>query len=1449
MPGLWLPNGGGSRDFDGSTEYAADTGSGTVSSSVFILAARFALDTNINGTIIELSSGNTVYYRLIARGQFADLTFIARSGSQGVATSTTTMATDGSWQSAIAVQKAANDRYCVLNGDYANRGTNTTNKTVTPNQTHVGISRNLSFDFNGRLADVVVIEGETGGWNADQCMAWHHGASPYDLVTDPTNVLRWWPLWGLHSPEIDLSPNAQTLTLTGAPPRGANAPNVSYFFPPFEYHATSVQHQGEASVSMAMTTAADGKGTFNVGAAAPAMAFSFDFDNTLIPGAICGIKAAIVTLPVPPIGCWAQVPHQMVEAGQTLPVGVHAFHKDGITKVRFTVNGQGLTNDIRDVTTRTQHPDFETQWYKTDIVCNDFSTDGEITVDVELHGATGPIRDKNWTAGDGEEQGCWQFKMVVNPGGTIDVNRAYITAGGSDVTGTINDPDKPYATVAGAATDLEVTTEKGNHAEIIFNEAGNFGMGNVATSTNSTGWLTVKKADSLSLGDVVIDGGTQAANPATTLVHYQGLVVEGDHKIRPKFTPNGSNKLWVDRCKLDGLTFPGSTNNPIEWSTFNQKNRKFYTHVEIFRCQEGYTQSYRGFAGGLHVHQFTNDSMQGCQHVFDSVFEDNEQASPELHTDLCDIGSQAIGGIHHHNMLFYNIRAVNIFGTGYIFKQKLDYRTGIVNQHGVDGLAVIGCYYEKRHDTAGQAFINFWDSCDHFIFEQNTGNSGVALKASTDDAGAGDNAQRVNVSIRGNQWSKYQNTLYQHPYDQDPAGWDENNFWDTINDVAPTYRLPHALAANWLEWGPGNTASEKRASIFGTNSTEADPFLTQTGFPTTGSSLFDRITAPIVTRDPVGSTRDTAGGGAESGAYERNPNIDIVLAAELPVITGDVVVTSAQQQKMFYLQSMAVSVTANGGAVRTTSCTAAMAFDLAGVGAMRFGATSTSATAFDLVGVGTKLSTVTSTSATAFDLAGVGTMRFDATSTSATAFDLVGVGTKLSTVTSTSATAFDLAGVGALRFDATSTSATAFDLVGVGTKLSTVTSTSATAFDLVAIGTGIVEVTATGATAFDLVAIGTKLSTVTSTSATAFDLAGVGTMRFDATSTSATAFDLAGVGALRFDATSTSATAFDLAGVGTKLSTVTSTSATAFDLVGVSIQTFLVTATGATAFDLVGVGTKLSTVTSTSATAFDLAGIGAIVFLATSTSATAFDLAGVGTMRFDATSTTATAFDLVSVATKLSTVTSTSATAFDFAGVGAMRFGATSTSATAFDLAGVGTMRFDATVTSPTAFDLVGVATKLSTVTSTSATAFDLAGVGVMRFDATSSGATAFDLVGIGLLPATKNVTATAAVAFDSFGISVLWTTIADFTFTAADWTGTDFKFSAVMRAVSDTAYARLFDDTDDNRISLLQTASATQILVRDDDVVLVDGHDYLVQMGSDDGTKCKFQSAVVFQA
>lgn len=124
----------------------------------------------------------------------------------------------GVWHHIAFVGTSSTNRNGYLDGS-ATPITNLANITAAQDTLAVGDFAGGSGALDGLLADVAI-------WNVDltagEINALASGMPPY--LIRPSALIGYWPMWGLASPEPDLSGNKRNITLANAPPRANHAP-------------------------------------------------------------------------------------------------------------------------------------------------------------------------------------------------------------------------------------------------------------------------------------------------------------------------------------------------------------------------------------------------------------------------------------------------------------------------------------------------------------------------------------------------------------------------------------------------------------------------------------------------------------------------------------------------------------------------------------------------------------------------------------------------------------------------------------------------------------------------------------------------------------------------------------------------------------------------------------------------------------------------------------------------------------------------------------------------------------------------------------------------------------------------------------------------------------------------------------------------------------------------
>lgn len=217
------------RDFErGSTQYLT-SGGADITAKPITLAAWYNpesfggfLSNSIMGIIVS-GSGSDDGISLYTPAGGALRVEVVGGGGSATATTSTTMST-GTWHH-VAGSFGGSTVSAYL--DAGGKATGTHTGTIgSVNETNIGFYRG---GFGSGYADGVICE--AAAWNAalsdDEIKALAGGISPCRVR--PGNLQHYWPIFGIHSPEVDYGLSKRTLTVTNAPPQADHGPVASPF--------------------------------------------------------------------------------------------------------------------------------------------------------------------------------------------------------------------------------------------------------------------------------------------------------------------------------------------------------------------------------------------------------------------------------------------------------------------------------------------------------------------------------------------------------------------------------------------------------------------------------------------------------------------------------------------------------------------------------------------------------------------------------------------------------------------------------------------------------------------------------------------------------------------------------------------------------------------------------------------------------------------------------------------------------------------------------------------------------------------------------------------------------------------------------------------------------------------------------------------------------------------
>jgi hypothetical protein len=197
---------------DAASEYL-EISSAVITAVPLTIACWFRSDDlSIDQALVTVAaSGSGHHFGLYLRGNQANDPVAAFTNGGGNAISQTGTTTVNTWTHGAAVFSANNNRLAYHSG-VAGTADTASQTPASVNRTAIGRRSTSSPGVytSGRLAEV-------GIWNialaANDVLALATGVLPYRIR--PEACVGYWPIWGLHSPEIDLCGVPTSMTVTG----------------------------------------------------------------------------------------------------------------------------------------------------------------------------------------------------------------------------------------------------------------------------------------------------------------------------------------------------------------------------------------------------------------------------------------------------------------------------------------------------------------------------------------------------------------------------------------------------------------------------------------------------------------------------------------------------------------------------------------------------------------------------------------------------------------------------------------------------------------------------------------------------------------------------------------------------------------------------------------------------------------------------------------------------------------------------------------------------------------------------------------------------------------------------------------------------------------------------------------------------------------------------------
>ena len=367
---------------------------------------------------------------------------------------------------------------------------------------------------------------------------------------------------------------------------------------------------------------------------------------------------AAPTTNLTPIARWDVVPRQRVEQGATLKCGVVAFSKFGIQKVRFAVNA-GTPVDVSAMTLNDQSNVYE-YWFP--LVASTFATDGPITVTATAYG------------NDGGTRTLPSLTFIVNGQGTLPRPQAWVAVtGGSDSTGMVNDPSRPFATIGKALDQVRAWMNAGGYGNkadggIVRLRPGSHKMQNAGCwsgVTTTQEWVTLTcdpssggNRSNTFINQVTADGDYISSE----WLKVEGLTLDLPVNNRPFFETSSSavKAIWIHDCTVIGSDRYDLNPHPVGQNYWY----KYFTNSALtnlrFAQGEGFSAQ---LARNLTITHIGEDAFADSPAIINVDLSDQDPGPPgghEWHADAWQSPGITTSAPPPENYIVYNYRGTDL---------------------------------------------------------------------------------------------------------------------------------------------------------------------------------------------------------------------------------------------------------------------------------------------------------------------------------------------------------------------------------------------------------------------------------------------------------------------------------------------------------------------------------------------------------------------------------------------------------------------------------------------------------------------------------------------------------------------------------------------------------------------------------------------------------------------
>lgn len=365
------------------------------------------------------------------------------------------------------------------------------------------------------------------------------------------------------------------------------------------------------------------------------------------------------------IARWNVVPYQHVT--DDFRLGVVAFHRDGIDRVEFSLDGgPWIVVDEMELNERTK-----TWEYSVTLDPGLIDEDGLVEIRARVIPTVGEERLlAGPTLGDrARGEGEHSMFLAINDGGTLARPERWVDARrGSDLNGD-GSRENPFNSVSAAMASIQSEGDRNDpncNGAIIYCEPGHYLWGPRSNpgARTSDRWMTIKPAEGVSREQVVFDESASGGF-RTELIKLENVTVEGDVELRSSTPAGGFRMLWLENVVMNG---PGRTESMA--AVYGPGWNAIYVIDSEIRSYKDAVK-FGSIVRNTHAYDLGSDAFGMTGMVVNSSVHGINGSGTTFHPDVYQIQRGLGGDEHIENLITFNFKAFDLRAQG-IFSKGVD---------------------------------------------------------------------------------------------------------------------------------------------------------------------------------------------------------------------------------------------------------------------------------------------------------------------------------------------------------------------------------------------------------------------------------------------------------------------------------------------------------------------------------------------------------------------------------------------------------------------------------------------------------------------------------------------------------------------------------------------------------------------------------------------------------